>query len=157
MPSETYSALPDTVLAYKKAHHIGRFDPNASGIQKEKVQRTWEEIEHKRRDFLGANLIMSNFMTIEITVGARCCIDSSSSRHGRIAFVGDVPDIPTPGPWVGIVLDEPTGKNDGSFGSKRYFECKPNFGLFVKPDRVEIGDFPPMGLDEELDSDMEEL
>ena len=48
MPSETYSALPDTVLAYKKAHHIGRFDPNATEIQNAKVQRTREEIEQRR-------------------------------------------------------------------------------------------------------------
>ena len=47
MPAETYDALPSTVLAYKKAHRIGRFDPNASDFQQRKIQDAWEEIESK--------------------------------------------------------------------------------------------------------------
>lgn len=47
MPAEKYDALPSTVLAYKKAHHIGRFDPNASDFQQRKIQDAWEEIESK--------------------------------------------------------------------------------------------------------------
>ena len=39
--------MPDTVLAYKRAHHIGRFDPNVDEIQNAKIQRTWEDMERK--------------------------------------------------------------------------------------------------------------
>ena len=47
MPAEAYEALPSTVLAYKKSHHIGRFDPNLTEIQQQKVQVAWEEIKSK--------------------------------------------------------------------------------------------------------------
>lgn len=45
------------------------------------------------------------------------------------------------------------GKNDGSVGGKSYFVCKPKHGSFIRPDRVEIGDFEPM---DDLD-DLEEM
>jgi len=57
------------------------------------------------------------------------------------------------GSWIGIQLDEPTGKNDGTIKGQRYFTCSPNSGVFIRPDRVEVGDFEPLddfGDDEEF-------
>ena len=64
-------------------------------------------------------------------------------------------------PWIGVELDEPVGKNDGRVGGdgKKYFECGPSKGVFVRPDRVGVGEFAVLGMDDELDEDgdMEEI
>merc|ERR1711865_1164028 len=39
--------------------------------------------------------------------------------------------------WVGVELDEPSGKNDGlTSHGERYFTCKMNHGIYVKADGV---------------------
>lgn len=91
-----------------------------------------------------------------IVEGARCILPPSSTRRGTVAYVGLVPQIPGVGPWVGVKLDEPAGKNDGSVGGQRYFECDPHHGIFVRPDRVEVGDWRELGLDED-DDDPDEI
>ena len=49
MPESQYETLPDTVLAYKKDHKIGRFDPAAPEIQERKVKEMWDEVERRSK------------------------------------------------------------------------------------------------------------
>lgn len=90
-----------------------------------------------------------------MSIGAR--VRLAGDRHGTIRYIGDIPEL-GPGPWVGLELDEPSGKNDGSVkGGTRYFHCEPSHGVFVRENRVEIGNFGNLGEEELLGSDMEEI
>jgi kinesin family member 13 len=40
------------------------------------------------------------------------------------------------GTWVGVALDAPTGKNDGTVQGIQYFSCKAKHGIFVRADKL---------------------
>lgn len=60
----------------------------------------------------------------------------SGSKKGTIQYLGDA-DFAR-GMWVGVELDDPLGKNNGSVAGKRYFDCKPMYGLFAPFHKVEL-------------------
>ncbi len=43
-----------------------------------------------------------------------------------------------PGKWVGVELDEPKGKNNGTVLGKAYFSCRDNHGLFVRQNQLQV-------------------
>jgi hypothetical protein len=51
-----------------------------------------------------------------------------------------------------------TGKKEGKEKEviKRLFQCKPKFGVFARPEKVEMGEWPVLD-DLEEDEDMEEI
>jgi len=53
---------------------------------------------------------------------------------GTVAFFGKTNF--SEGQWIGVVLTEPVGKNDGSVKGHKYFDCPPNHGLFVRAHQV---------------------
>nr|XP_014288961.1 restin homolog isoform X2 [Halyomorpha halys] len=56
------------------------------------------------------------------------------TKPGRIAFIGETQFAS--GDWAGIVLEEPIGKNDGSVGGTRYFQCEAKKGVFSRLGRL---------------------
>ncbi|KAI1381333.1 CAP-Gly domain-containing protein [Hypoxylon crocopeplum] len=42
------------------------------------------------------------------------------------------------GDWVGVELEDDSGKNDGAVQGERYFDCSPGKGMFVRPGTVTI-------------------
>ena len=75
-----------------------------------------------------------------ITVGARCEVLPGGKR-GTVKWVGQAAALPA-GYWVGVQLDEPLGKNDGSVKGKKLFDAPAGYGLVVRPNKVNVGDFP---------------
>ncbi|ETO00110.1 CAP-Gly domain containing protein, partial [Reticulomyxa filosa] len=65
----------------------------------------------------------------------------SLKPNGTIRYIGTVPPLGK-FTWVGVELDEPHGKYDGSVSGKTYFECQGKYGEFLRPDQIEVGDFP---------------
>ncbi|XP_028729672.1 CAP-Gly domain-containing linker protein 4 isoform X1 [Peromyscus leucopus] len=59
---------------------------------------------------------------------------TSSNEMATIRYVG--PTDFASGIWLGLELRSAKGKNDGAVGDKRYFTCKPNYGVLVRPSRV---------------------
>ena len=80
----------------------------------------------------------------QIEVGQRCLL-GDGFRRGEVKFVGIVKDLGF-GFWVGVQLDEPMGDSNGSVKGKSYFSCENKYGVFVRPDYVKTGDFPPEDL-----------
>jgi nitrite reductase/ring-hydroxylating ferredoxin subunit len=70
-----------------------------------------------------------------MAVGDRVIVDGMA---GEVSFLGeDLPDLPA-GSWVGVVYDEPVGKNDGTVKGRRLFKCKKNHGHLVRPEKVKV-------------------
>lgn len=125
MSDEAYAARADSVRAFKQAHKLGRFADAAPRAP----------------------------LAPELVVGARCSVarDDDFARRGTVAYVGETRFAP--GVWVGVVYDEPVGKNDGSVQGVRYFTAAARHGGMVRPALVTVGDFPPTAdwaSDEEL-------
>lgn len=57
---------------------------------------------------------------------------------GTVAFVGATAF--SAGKWIGVVLDEPKGKNNGTVQGKSYFKCEDNYGIFVRQSQLNILD-----------------
>ncbi|XP_067471473.1 CAP-Gly domain-containing linker protein 4-like isoform X1 [Thunnus thynnus] len=69
----------------------------------------------------------------EVRLGERVLV--VGQRTGVVQFCGKTSFAP--GLWLGIELDKPSGKNDGSVGGVRYFSCPPKHGVFAPPSRVQ--------------------
>ncbi|XP_058490695.1 tubulin-folding cofactor B [Solea solea] len=135
LSDEAYSKKTDSARAFMKRQGIGHF--NDEKMAKKKAELAAREEENK-------------VAAEAISVGSRCQIQvpGQPTKLGTVMYVGTT-DF-KPGYWVGVKYDEPLGKNNGSVNGKRYFECEANYGAFVKPLHVTVGDFPEedYGLDE---------
>ncbi|KAG0245698.1 CAP Gly-rich domain-containing protein [Mortierella sp. GBAus27b] len=137
LTEEEYEKRTDSLHAFMKRNNLGRFNDAASDTSSADAQnQTYEEAAKN------------------IKVGDRCQVDiggDAMKRRGAVRFIGTTEF--QSGLWIGVQYDEPLGKNDGSVQGVRYFTCPANYGSFVRPDKVETGDFPELDIFDE-DEDM---
>ncbi|KAG6011531.1 hypothetical protein E4U54_008036 [Claviceps lovelessii] len=65
----------------------------------------------------------------------------SDGRKATVRFAGQTSF--QVGDWIGVELEDKTGKNDGSVQGIRYFDCPAGYGMFVKPVMATIIAQPP--------------
>ncbi|VVT53745.1 uncharacterized protein SAPINGB_P003728 [Magnusiomyces paraingens] len=143
MPNSVYEKRTDSVLAWKKQNHLGRFAEENSGDEANGLTKQQEQ----------EKLELLSIATRGIKVGARCIVinpvePNGPERRGTVRYIGKIPEIKSTqiNYWVGVEYDEPLGKNDGSLEGTRYFDAKKGCGSFVKPEIVQIGDYPEENL-----------
>ncbi|XP_045141064.1 CAP-Gly domain-containing linker protein 2 isoform X2 [Echinops telfairi] len=68
----------------------------------------------------------------DFVVGERVWVNGV--KPGLVQYLGETQFAP--GQWAGVVLDDPVGKNDGSVGGVRYFECQALQGIFTRPSKL---------------------
>lgn len=81
-------------------------------------------------------------MSVEATgkplkVGSRVEVIGKGHR-GTVAFVGAT--LFATGKWVGVILDDAKGKNDGTVQGRKYFTCEENHGIFVRQSQIQVVD-----------------
>eukprot|EP00698_Gefionella_okellyi_P014239 TRINITY_DN3950_c0_g1_i1.p1 TRINITY_DN3950_c0_g1~~TRINITY_DN3950_c0_g1_i1.p1 ORF type:complete len:1685 (+),score=428.43 TRINITY_DN3950_c0_g1_i1:54-5108(+) len=84
--------------------------------------------EEPKNHVRSPSLTPSSPAALALDIGARV---DAGGIVGVVRFVGNTQFAP--GRWVGVELDEPKGKNDGSVAGVVYFRTEPAHGLFVRP------------------------
>jgi len=137
MSAEEYAKKSDSVRAFKKNMKLGQFDEEKK-LQDEANRKKKEEEEEIKAG------------TIHPSDRCEVTVSGQPVKRGTVRYVGETEF--KPGYWVGVECDEPLGKHDGCVEGKRYFQCRPKYGVFVRPSQVTVGKFAELGLD---DDDME--
>ncbi|KAI1866331.1 uncharacterized protein JN550_007719 [Neoarthrinium moseri] len=74
-----------------------------------------------------------------IKVGQQVRVEAkgdTNGKHGTVRFIGTTHFAG--GEWVGVELEDASGKNDGSIGGERYFDCEPARGVFIRPPSLTV-------------------
>uniref|UniRef100_A0A915MD04 CAP-Gly domain-containing protein n=2 Tax=Meloidogyne incognita group TaxID=654580 RepID=A0A915MD04_MELJA len=109
------------------------------------VEHYWKQEFLASRSAFSSSPSCSDHIVSSMQVGKRCIVRTSvqKPRFAKIAYIGPThfdakQEAIRPNNWVGVIYENPEGKNDGSLDGKRYFTCRPNYGGFVLPTSIEV-------------------
>lgn len=137
LSEDQYEEKDNTVRSFLKRNRMGKYNEEEQKQEDEKRAQK-AELEKQKADMC--------------VVGSRCqvTVKGCPTRRGTVMYNGPLEG--KTGVFIGVKYDEPLGKNDGSVQGTRYFTCQPNYGGFVSPLAVEVGDFPEedFNMDDEI-------
>lgn len=90
-------------------------------------------LSHPQTTSSGSSRMSSDGGGRPVKVGSLVEVIGKGHR-GTVAYIGNT--LFASGKWVGVILEEPKGKNDGTVQGKRYFTCQENHGIFVRQSQV---------------------
>ncbi|XP_034427432.1 kinesin-like protein KIF13B isoform X2 [Hippoglossus hippoglossus] len=125
-PSSNSSANHNNVKAENSFSKQKLVNSGGGGEGFERLEIFVDDEERSRLDILPDWLTDGSYVTV------------GGNKAGTVRYMGMTQFAE--GVWVGVELDTPVGKNDGSVGGHRYFHCKPGYGVLVRPDRLSCRD-----------------
>lgn len=110
LSDEEYAKRSESLRQFKMQHKLGRF----SGDHVASDEQQWSLLE-------------------DLNVGDKVevLVKGKPNRQAIVMYKGEM--HLKPGPWVGVNYLNSDGKHDGSIDGRRYFDCQPNHGAFVRP------------------------
>uniref|UniRef100_A0A8D3CQK6 Dynactin subunit 1 n=1 Tax=Scophthalmus maximus TaxID=52904 RepID=A0A8D3CQK6_SCOMX len=94
-------------------------------------------VPHHQTTSSGSSRMSSDGGGRPVKVGSPVEVIGKGQR-GTVAYIGNT--LFASGKWVGVILDEAKGKNDGTVQGKRYFTCEENQGIFVRQSQIQLVD-----------------
>ena len=78
----------------------------------------------------------SNANKYNIDIHAKRRYKLDDGRVGTCQFIGTTSFGKSKDIWIGLILENGEGNNNGTVYGKKYFHCRDGKGLFVRPDKI---------------------
>jgi hypothetical protein len=87
MPAAEYEHRTDSVLAWKKAQKLGRFDPDAPSIEQQKVRASEREVEERGKQYFVLGYLSVKTVRLWQKLGSRSNPNVSNRAHHVLVII----------------------------------------------------------------------